>query len=334
MFKNKCLMLYLLLGIFFVAEVRAQAASTGSGQAWVPTKNVEIIVSSVPGGSNDKTGREIEKALNEMKVVPTSTSIVGKPGGGGNIAMAYTNQHPGDGHYLMVTTSTISSNHIIGASKLTYSDFTPIAMLVNDYVVFAVKTDSPLKTGKDIMAQFKSKPQSVAIGFAAAFGNTRHVAAGLLIKAVGGNPRDLKTVVFKGSAEAISGLLGGHLEMVIIGAGNAVAHVQTGRMRVLAVTSPQRLTGALSFVPTWRELGADVVSGSWRGIFGPKDMPAAQIAFWENAMRRVSQNTGWKADIERNYWSEDFAIGAQLKKELETDYADTEKILVDIGLAK
>ena len=312
----------------------AVASLQAHAQAWTPTKNVEIIVSSVPGGSNDKTGREIEKALIDLKAVPTSTSVVGKPGGGGNIAMAYTNQHPGDGHYLMVATSTINSNHIIGASKLTYSDFTPIAMLVNDYVVFAVKTDSPVKTGKDIMAQFKTKPQGIAMGFAAAFGNTRHVAAGLLIKAVGGNPRDLKTVVFKGSAEAISGLLGGHLEMVIIGAGNAVAHVQSGRMRVLAVTAPKRLTGALSFVPTWRELGADVVSGSWRGIMGPKDMTAGQVAYWENAMQRVSQNAGWKADIERNYWSEDFAIGAQLKKELEADYADTKKILVDIGLAK
>ena len=305
-----------------------------AAQSWSPTRNVEIIVSSVPGGSNDKTGREIEKALNELKVVPTSISVVGKPGGGGNIAMAYIQQHAGDGHYLMVATSTISSNHIIGSSKLNYIDFTPIALLVNDYVVFAVKADSPLKTGRDLATQLKSKPQSVAIGFAAAFGNTRHVAAGLLIKAVGGHPRDLKTVVFKGSAEAISALLGGHLEMVIIGAGNAGAHVQSGRMRVLAVTAPQRLAGPLSFVPTWRELGADVVSGSWRGVMGPKDMPPAQLAYWENAMRLLSQNAGWKADLERNYWSEDFTIGAQLKKDLEIDYADTKKILVDIGLAK
>ena len=311
-----------------------QQGTSAWGQAWLPTKNVEIIVSSVPGGSNDKTGREIEKALNELKLVPTSTSIVGKPGGGGNIAMAYTNQHPGDGHYLMVATSSISSNHIIGASKLTYNDFTPIASLVNDYVVFAVKTDSPLKTAKDLMAQIKSKPQSVAIGFANTFGGSRHIAAGLLIKAVGGNPRDLKTVVFKGSAEAISALLGAHLEMVIIGAGNAVAHVQSGRMRVLAVTAPQRLTGALSLVPTWRELGADVVSGSWRGVMGPKDMAAPQIAYWENAMRQVSQNAGWKTDIERNYWSEEFATGAQFRKELGKDYADTKKVLLDLGLAK
>ena len=326
MIKNKTLPYFLILSLLYGVPVLAQT--------WSPTKNVEIIVSSVPGGSNDNTGRQIEKALIELRLVPTSTSIVGKPGGGGNISMVYTNQHASDGHYLMVATSSINSNHIIGASKLSYHDFTPIASLVNDYVVFAVKADSPLKSGKELMAQFKSKPQSVAIGFANTFGGSRHIAAGLLIKAVGGNPRDLKTVVFKGSAEAISALLGAHLEMVIIGAGNAVAHVQSGRMRVLAVTSPQRLTGALSFVPTWRELGVDVVSGSWRGVMGPKDMPAAQLAYWENAMRQVSQNAGWKTDMARNYWSEDFATGAQFRKDLENDYVDTKKVLVDLGLAK
>ena len=324
MFKNKYLQ-YISLWVL---------CSAAAAQNWVPSKNVEIIVSSVPGGSNDKTGREIEKALNELKLVPTSTAIVSKPGGGGGIAMAYTNQHAGDGHYVMVVTSSINSNHIVGASKLTYNDFTPIASLVNDYVVFAVKVDGSLKTAKDLMVQLKSKPQAVATGFANTFGSSRHIAAGLLIKAIGGNARDFKTVVFKGSSEAISALLGAHLEMVIIGAGNAVAHVQSGRMRVLAVTSPQRLTGALSSVPTWRELGVDVVSGSWRGVMGPKDMPAAQLAFWENAMRLVSQNAGWKVDLERNYWSEDFAIGAQFRKDLEKDYVDTKKVLVDIGLAK
>lgn len=133
--KIKCLRLHLaaLTALTTLAALTAPVQA----QSWAPTKNVEIVVSAAPGGSNDKTGREIEKALLDLKVVPTSTSVVGKPGGGGNIAMAYTNQHAGDGHYLMVATSTISSNHIIGASKLNYTDFTPIAMLVNDYVVFA-----------------------------------------------------------------------------------------------------------------------------------------------------------------------------------------------------
>lgn len=248
--------------------------------------------------------------------------------------MAYTNLKPGDGHYLLVGTSTMITNHIIGASKMNYSDFTPIASLLNDYIVFAVNTDSPLKTGKDLLERLKTRPQSLAIGFASAFGNSRHIGAGMLIRAVGGNPRDLKTVVFKGSSEAISALLGGHIDVAILGAINSVAHMEGGRMRVLAAAAPRRFGGALAQVPTWREIGVDVVSGSWRGAFGPRNLPAAQLAFWENAMQQVSENPGWKTDLEKNYWLEDFSIGAKFRNELEKDYTETRKILLDVGLAK
>ena len=200
--------------------------------------------------------------------------------------------------------------------------------------MFAVNAASPLKTGKDLIERLKTNPQSLSIGFASAFGNSRHIGAGMLIRAVGGNPRDLKTVVFKGSAEAISALLGGHIDVAILGAINSVVHLGGGRMRVLAAATPRRFGGALAHVPTWKELGIDVVSGSWGGVFGPRNMQAVQVAFWEDAMRQLSQNAGWKADLEKNYWLEDFAVGAQLKKELEKDYVDTRKVLVDVGLAK
>lgn len=307
---------------------------TAPAQSWSPSKNVEIIHGSAPGGSNDKTAREIEKALNEIKLIPTSMTVVSKAGGGGSISMAYTNLQPGDGHYLLIAGSTMISNNIIGASKMKHTDFTPIASLMNDYVVFAVNADSPLKTGQDLLTRLKTKPQSLSIGFASAFGNSRHVGAGLLIKAVGGSPRDLKTVVFKGSAEAITALLGGHIDVAVLGAINSVAHLGAGRMRVLAAATPRRFGGALAQVPTWKELGVDVVSGSWRGTFGPRNLSAAQLAFWEEGMRRVSQNAGWKVDLERNYWLEDFAIGAQFRQALERDYTDTRKVLVDVGLAK
>ena len=314
--------------------IAAQGAAIAAALPWSPTRNVEIIHGSAPGGSNDKSAREIEKALAETKLISTSMTVVSKAGGGGSISMSYANQHPGDGHYLLLGGSTMISNHIVGASKMNYTDFTPIASLMNDYIVFAVNADSPLKTGKDLLERLKTKPQSLSIGFASAFGNSRHIGAGLLIRAVGGSPRDLKVVVFKGSAEAISALLGGHIEVAILGAINSVAHVATGRMRVLASATPRRFGGALAHVPTWKELGVDVVSGSWRGAFGPRNLPPAQLAFWEEALRQVSQNPGWKNDLERNYWLDDFAVGAQFKKDLEKDYADTRKVLMDVGLAK
>ena len=213
MFKNKYLKI-VLLGALMSVAANVGAATT----AWVPLRNIEIVHGSAPGGSNDKRAREIEKALVETKLISPSMTVVSKAGGGGSIAMAYTNQHPGDGHYLLLGGSTMISNHIIGASKMNYTDFTPIASLMNDYIVFAVNADSPLKTGKDLLERLKTKPQSLSIGFASTFGNSRHVGAGMLIRAVSGNPRDLKTVVFKGSAEAVSALLGGHIDVAILGA--------------------------------------------------------------------------------------------------------------------
>lgn len=321
-------------GYRWIVLLSLWCAATVNAQGWVPQRNVEIIHGSAPGGSNDKRAREIEKALAETKLIPTSMTVVSKAGGGGSISMAYANTHPGDGHYLLVAGSTMISNHIIGASKINYTDLTPIASLTNDYIVFAVNADSPLKTGNDLLERLKSKPQSLSIGFASAFGNTRHVGAGLLIRAVGGSPRDLKVVVFKGSAEAVSALLGGHIDVAILGAINSVVHLGGGKMRVLAAAAPRRFHGALAQVPTWKELGVDVVSGAWSGVFGPRNLPVPQVTFWEEAMRQMSQNPGWKADIEKNYWFEDFAVGAQFRKELEKDYAGNRRILQDVGLAK
>ena len=159
----------------------------------------------------------------------------------------------------MVTSGGLFSNQILGSSTLSAADLTPIANLVNDYAVFAVNSGSSIKTGKELADRLRKDPRSLNLGFANAFGSTRHMAGGMLIKALGGNPRDLKPVVFKGSAEAITALLGNHLEYVIVGAVNSVVHVQSGRMRVLAVASPERLGGPLSNVPTWKEQGVDMV---------------------------------------------------------------------------
>jgi putative tricarboxylic transport membrane protein len=251
MFENK------YLAPFFLCAAGCLSASACAQQAWAPSKNVEIVVSSAPGGSNDKTGRSVEKMLNDLKLVPTSLTVNNKPGGGGNIAYAYMNTHVGDGHYLLVGTTALLSNHIVGSSKLNYNDFTPIASLFNDYVVFAVYAASTMKSGKDLIARLKSNPQSVPVGFATTLGSHNHIAAGLLMKAAGGNARDLKPVAFKGSAEAVTALLGSHLELVTTAAGNVAGHVQAGKLRVVGVSSDKRQPGVFAQIPTWKEQGVN-----------------------------------------------------------------------------
>lgn len=308
-------------------------AASGWAQGWTPQKNVEIVVTSAPGGSNDKTARTVERILNAHKLVATSLTVVNKPGGGGRLAFAYVDQHAGDPHYLLIGTTGLLTGHIMGTNKMSYMDFTPIASLFNDYVVFTVNANSPVRNGNDLVERLKKDPKSMAMGVVAV-GSHNHVAVGLVLKAAGGNPRDLKTVAFKGSAESITALLGGHIELVPTAAGNAYGHVATGKLRVVGVAAPQRFGGALAHVPTWREQGIDVVMGGWRALVGPKGLTAAQVAYWEEVLRKATATKEWKEDLEKNYWADDFVTSAQFRKDLEKDYASMKAVLTELGLAK
>ena len=111
-------------------------------------------------------------------------------------------------------------------------------------------------------------------------------------------------------------------------------HVAAGKIRLLGVAAPQRFGGALANVRTWKEQGFDVVYGSWRAIMGPKGLSAAQVAYWENAVRKATETAEWEKDLETNYWSSYVLTGAQLREALEKEYADMKVVLSEIGLAK
>ena len=301
---------------------------------WKPDKNVEIVVPSAPGGSNDKTARGLERIIHDKRLLAATLTVVNKPGGGNAMTMNYLNLHQGDAHYMMIGTPTILTNHIIGASTLNYTDFTPIASLFNEYIVFAVKADAPMKTGRDLAERLKKDPKSVSIGFATALGSHNHIAVGLLAKAIGADVRALKMIAFKGSSEAIAALLGGHIDLVTTAAGNVAEQVEAGKLRVVGVAANQRLGGPFAAVPTWKEQGINVVFGGWRSIMGPRGMTAPQIGYWEKIMSQVVAQPEWKSDLERNYLTDDFAVGERFKADLKQDYASMKAVLTEIGLAK
>ena len=317
-----------------LAALLALGSAAIHAQGWSPQKNVEIVVGSAPGGSNDKTARTVERILTQLKLVPASLTVNNRPGGGSNIAFNYVAQHAGDPHYLLVGTPSLLTNHITGLGKLHHSDFTPIASLFNDYIVFVVNAGSTIKTGKDLAERLRKDPKSLTIGFATTLGSHNHIAAGLLMKTLGGNARDLKAVAYKGSADAITNLLGGHIDLVTTAAGNVAGHVAAGKLRVVAVAANQRFRGPLADTPTWKEQGVNLVFGGWRAILAPKGLTPAQTAYWEGVLRKATQAPEWKADIEKNFWSDDFVTGEQFRKDLDKDYADMRAVLVDIGLAK
>jgi putative tricarboxylic transport membrane protein len=309
-------------------------ANPAQAQDWAPQRNVEIIVPVVPGGTNDKLARAIERTLVAGKLVSTSVTVVHKAGGGNQIAYAYTSQHAGDPHYLLMGTTTLITAHAMGSSKMSFEEFTPIASIFNDFVVLTVNAGSPMKSGKDLVARMRTDAQSMSLGFSSSVGNHHHIIAGLFMKNIGANPRDLKTVIFKGSSEAITALLGSHIDMVSTGATNAAGHMAAGKLRVLGVSSGQRLPGTMASVPTWKEQGVDLVYGSWRSAVGPKGLTPEQVAFWENALRKVVESPDWKAELERNYWGDFFQTGAEFRKTIDSEYRAMKGVLVELGLAK
>ena len=319
---------------FLIALALASAAAAAGAQGWSPQKNVELVVPNPPGGSNDKTARTIERVWTLNKVLPATLSVVNRSGGGGSIAYTYVAQRTGDPHYLVVAGPALLTNHITGASTLQHTDLTPVASLFNDYTVFAVAADSSIKTGKDLVARLRKDPKSVTIGFSPLLGSHNHIAAGLVMKAIGGNARDLKVVAYKGSADAIPNLMGGHIDLVTTAAGNIAGHVAAGRLRVVGITSDKRFPGALADVPTWREQGVNVLFGAWRGIFAPKGLTPQQSAYWEGALKKATEAPEWKDDLAKNVWADAFLPGEAFKKDIDQDYTEMKSVLSDLGLAK
>ncbi|MBI3918959.1 MAG: tripartite tricarboxylate transporter substrate binding protein [Betaproteobacteria bacterium] len=309
-------------------------ATPANAAEWKPTKRVEIIVPSGPGGGNDRVARLVHKLILDGRLVEAVTTVVNKPGGGGAIGYAYLNQYPGDGHSIAITSVTLVADHITGRTAVGYNDVTPVAQLFTEYVGFAVRPDSRIKTGRDLLALLKTDAGSVSAAIATTLGNHNHVALGLVARAAGGDARKLRIAVFNSGGESITAALGGHVDLVVTPAATALPHVQAGRLRFIAVTSPRRLAGALAEVPTWQELGANATVSNWRVMVGPKEMTSPQISYWENILGRVVQFDEWRGMLERDVLTGEYRRSAETREFLKAQYEELKGILTELGLVK
>jgi putative tricarboxylic transport membrane protein len=207
-------------------------------------------------------------------------------------------------------------------------------VLFNEYMVFMVKPDSPIKSARDLLARLKSAPSSLTIGFASAPANNSHFSIGLAAEAAGADLKQLKTVIFKSGGESLTALLGGHVELSVNPVATAIGHIEAGRLRPIAVTSPERLSGPLASVPTWKEQGADFTYGSWRVAFGPAGLSPAAIAFWEAAFKRALASDDWKKEIERRQQRSSFYSAAETRKFLESEEASLKPLIDELGLVR
>ncbi len=301
---------------------------------WRPSRNVEIIVLTAAGGASDRTARAMQRMLQDKRLVETTTAVINKPGGGGAIAYNYLAQHPGDAHYWVLASFTLLTSYARGQSKLHYTDVTPLAMLFSEYSAGAIRADSRFKDGKSLLDMLVKNPQDVVMGISPAVGAANHLALAMAVKAAGGDVKRLKTVVFNSSTEAAVALLGGHVEAVVLPASALLPHVASGKLQVIAVSSPKRLSGVLAASPTWSELGAPVVFGNWRAVVGPKGLTESQVTYWGNVFTRMVRNPEWKEYIEKNLLSEFFMDGKESVKFLDTEYKSVAAIMRELDLVK
>lgn len=312
----------------------ALAGTVAQAQAWQPDRNVEIVINTAPGSGQDVTGRLIQSILQERKLVTAPITINNKPGGGGIIAYTHLQSQSGNGHFISIASKSLLTNHISGRAPLTYSNLTPLAILFDEYITVAVKADSPIKSGRELIDRLKRDPGALSFGVATSLGNPNHQGIAMALKVSGIDLRKTRTPVFQSGGQALTALLGGHVDAVPGSVGLMRKHLEAGSIRVIAIAAPQRLGGIFANVPTWREQGADAIVSNWRGLIGPPGMTASQIVYWDNVIKQLTQTEAWKKELADNNWDNEYRNAAETKKYMDADYAELKAFLTELELVK
>jgi len=316
----------------WIAALALLAATAAWGQAWRPDKVTEFITSSAAGGSNDQVARAMQKILQDAKMITAPIAIANKSGGNQTLAVVYLTQHPGDAHFLLLGNPTIFTNHIAGITPLSHADMTPVALLLVEHTLITVKSDSPIRSMRDLVERLKADPESLAVGIVSR-GGPNHLALSQALKSAGVDAKRVKAAVFKTNAESMAALVGGHLQVVASSVSSAMSQVKSGNARALAIASRQRLN-LLPEVPTLREQGIESWVANWRAMLGPKGMSAAQVAYWGDLFAQMAATDEWKKRLELQGWDGQFLRSAEFAKYLEKEYAATRGIMTEMGIAK
>lgn len=322
-------------GLFRTAVVSAVAlvlvVAPGAAQEWKPSKPVTVIVGTPPGGPLDGTARLVAQLLEKSTGQPVN--VVNKPGGGHAIAMAHLNEIGKDGHALAMALTSLITNRITGSNPLTYTDVTPLALLTSEFIGMSVRTDSPIKDGQDLIKQMQADPGAFTFAITNRAGGN-HIAATNVLQQAGVDLKKIKFVSFAGGAETATAVMGGHVDVAMATPGSVWRHVESGKLRMLAISAPERLEGDIGSVPTWRDLGIDAVTPNWRAIVGAKDLTAEQVAYWDKTLAEMVKAPEWQESLKKNQWHDEYRSSADTFKFMEAEYAKLEALLTESGDAK
>ena len=304
-----------------------------SGAMAVPAfaADYTILAPAAPGGGWDQTARSMQEAL-QADGISGNVQVTNVPGAGGTIGLAqFVNQSSGNPNALIVGGYVMVGAILTNASPVTLEQVTPIARLTGEAVAIVVPAASELQTLDDLVAKLKAEPGAVAWAGGSA-GGVDQITAGLIAKAVGVDPTAVNYIAYSGGGEALAALLGGQVTVGISGVSEFSAQIEAGELRLLAVSTEDRVPGIDG--PTLKEAGVDVAVQNWRMVAAAPGITDEQKAAITTDIEKMVNSDAWKATLETKGWVNTYLAGDEFTAQLAADTAATETILKDIGLVQ
>lgn len=308
--------------------------SIGQGLAFEPGK-AECIAPADAGGGWDFTCRQVGKALYDLKIVPNPVQVTNLAGGGGGVAWAEVHaKRAGDNDLIVAASSATTTRLAQGAYPGANMDqMRWIATIGSDYGVIAVAKDSAIQTLGALFDQIKADPNSVSIAGGSAVGGWDHLKVLIAAKAAGiSDVTKIKYVAYDGGGEAVTQLLGGHVQAFSGDLSETKGFADSGDVRILAVLAPERLPGEFAKYPTAREQGIDALGANWRGFYAPGNMSQEAYDFWSGAIKTVYDSAEWKQVMASNGLMPLDLQGAAFEEFVKTQVANTAELSREIGI--
>ncbi len=306
-------------------SIALMATFSGVAQAqWKPTKPVEVIVHTGPGGGNDLLARAVAQMLEKEKLLPVRMMVLNRPGGNGAVPAAAIAERKGDSHTLGFITSVWIANPLTtNEAKVTLHDLTPVARLLLEPAVIAVRSDSPFKTLKDFIDAAKAKPGELKQSGGSVTSRDNIIRQTLQHH----TGTKWAFVSFQGGGERLAALLGGHVDMMVIEPQEAGEQIRAGKLRVLAQLVEKPLPGYPD-VPTLKQAGFDVTATPQiRAVMAPPGIPPEALKYYEDLFAKLRLTPSWKKYVEDNQLEDSYANGpdlakaiGQIEKELRTQF--------------
>jgi putative tricarboxylic transport membrane protein len=282
--RRKLLTTALALSTAFAVAPAAQAQ-------WKPTRPIELVVHSGPGGGNDVMGRALVAAIDEAKLSPVRIQVSNKVGGGGATAASYLAEKKGDPHVIAIFTSVWITNPLVQQeANVSIRELTPISLMVVEPALFVVRADSPYKTMSELIDAAKANPGKMKQSGGSPLARDALVRTVLQAK----TGARWAFISFPSGGERISALLGGHVDMMVIEPQEAGELIRSGKIRALAQVTDARLP-EFKDVPTLKEAGLDVPNPPQpRGVIGPPGMAPDVLAYYVDLIQRANKSPGWQ----------------------------------------